>query len=83
MIELAKTIRKKDWQGDTFAVRRTLEPKKAFINVLKNLQLLAEAEKAKLEIDRMDGPGIEQMVFSLYDIERAVVSRGIQIPDAK
>ena len=38
---------------------RTLQ--KAFINTLKDPQRLAEAEKAKLEIDPVDGPGIEKM----------------------
>jgi hypothetical protein len=56
---------------------------KAFISALKDPQLLAEAEKAKLEIDPIDGPGIEKMVNGLYDIEPAVVSRVKQILDAK
>ena len=60
---------------------RTLQ--KAFISVLKDPQLVAEAEKAKLEIDPIDGPGIEKMVNGLYEIEPAIVSRVKQILYAK
>ena len=60
---------------------RTLQ--KAFIATLKDPQFLAEAEKAKLEIDLIDGPGIEKMVNGLYEIEPAVVSRVKQILEAK
>lgn len=56
---------------------------KAFIAALKDPQLLAEAEKAKLEIDPIDGPGIEKMVHGLYEIEPAVVSRVKQILEGK
>ena len=56
---------------------------KAFIATLKDPQLMAEAEKAKLEIDPIDGPGIEKMVNGLYEIEPAVVSRVKQILEAK
>ena len=60
---------------------RTLQ--KAFISVLKDPQLLAEAEKAKLEIEPIDAPGIEKMVNGLYEIEPAVVSRVKQILESK
>ena len=60
---------------------RTLQ--KAFIDTLKDPQLLAEAEKAKLEIDPVDGPGIEKMVQGLYEIEPAVVNRIKQLLQAK
>jgi hypothetical protein len=56
---------------------------KAFIDTLKDPQLLAEAEKAKLEIDPIDGPGIEKMVNGLYEIEPAIISRVKQILQAK
>jgi hypothetical protein len=56
---------------------------KAFIATLKDPQFLAEAEKAKLEIEPIDGPGIEKMVNGLYEIEPAVVSRVKQILEAK
>src|SRR3970282_412264 len=38
---------------------------KAFINTLKDSQFLAEAEKAKLEIEPGDGTGIQKMVNGL------------------
>ena len=60
---------------------RTLQ--KAFISTLKDPQLMAEAEKAKLEIEPIDGPGIEKMVNGLYEIEPAVISRVKQILEAK
>jgi hypothetical protein len=56
---------------------------KAFSATLKDPQFLAEAEKAKLEIDPIDGPGIEKMVNGLYEIEPAIVSRVKQILEAK
>lgn len=60
---------------------RTLQ--KAFILALKDPQLLAEAEKAKLEIDPIDGAGIEKMVKGLYEIEPAVLNRVKQLLQAK
>jgi hypothetical protein len=60
---------------------RTLQ--RAFINTLKDSQLLAEAEKAKLEIDPVDGPGIEKMVNGLYEIEPAIVKRVKQLLESK
>jgi hypothetical protein len=56
---------------------------KAFISTLKDAQFLAEAEKAKLEIDPIDGPGIEKMVNGLYEIEPAVVNRVKQLLESK
>jgi hypothetical protein len=56
---------------------------KAFIDTLKDPQLLAEAEKAKLEIDPIDGPGIEKMVKGLYEIEPAIIDRVKQILQSK
>ena len=56
---------------------------KAFIDTLKDPQLLAEAEKAKLEIDPIDGPGIEKMVNGLYEIEPAIMTRVKQILESK
>ena len=51
--------------------------------VTAEAQFLAEAEKAKPEIDPIDGAGIEKMVNGLYEIEPAVVSRVKQIVEAK
>ena len=55
------------------ASARTLQ--KAFISTLKDPQFLAEADKSKLEIGPIDGPGIEKMVNGLHEIEPAVLSR--------
>ena len=52
-------------------------------SVLKDPQLVAEAEKAKLAIDPIDGPGIEKMVNGLYEIEPGIVSRVKQILESK
>ena len=60
---------------------RTLQ--QAFTATLKDTQFLAEAEKAKLEIDPVDGPGIEKMVHGLYEIEPAIVNRVKQLLTAK
>jgi hypothetical protein len=60
---------------------RTLQ--KAFIATLKDSQFLAEAEKTKLEIDPVDGPGIEKMVSGLYEIEPAIVNRVKQLLASK
>ena len=56
---------------------------KAFISTLKDPQFLAEADKSKLEIGPIDGPGIEKMVNGLYEIEPAVLSRVKQILESK
>ncbi|HWO41944.1 MAG TPA: tripartite tricarboxylate transporter substrate-binding protein [Candidatus Eisenbacteria bacterium] len=55
----------------------------AFTGTMKNPQFLAEAEKAKLEIDPADGPGIEKMVQSLYAIEPAIINRVKQLLTSK
>ena len=60
---------------------RTLQ--KAFIATLKDVQFLAEAEKAKLEIDPIDGPAVERMVTGLYEIDSAIIKRVKQILEAK
>jgi hypothetical protein len=50
---------------------------------MKDAQFLAEAEKAKLEIDPIDGSAVEKMVQGLYDIEPAVIARVKQILEGK
>jgi tripartite-type tricarboxylate transporter receptor subunit TctC len=60
---------------------RTLQS--AFVSALKDPQLLAEAQKANLDIAPIDGPGIEKMVQGLYELEPAVVSRVKQILEGK
>jgi tripartite-type tricarboxylate transporter receptor subunit TctC len=48
---------------------------KAFVNTLKDPDLLAEANKAKLDIEVVDGPTIAKKLRSLYDLEPAVVAK--------
>lgn len=55
----------------------------AFMNSLKDPQLLGEAQKAKLEIDPVDGPGIEKMVNGLYEIDAAVLNRVKELLESK
>ncbi len=52
---------------------------KAFVDALKDPQLLAEAGKAKLEIDPLDGTGVEKMVNGLYEIDPAILNRVKQL----
>ena len=56
---------------------------KAFMDTMKDPQFLAEAEKAKLEIDPVDGPGIEKMVNGLYEIDPAIMKRVKQLLESK
>jgi tripartite-type tricarboxylate transporter receptor subunit TctC len=56
---------------------------KAFMETLKDPQFRAEAEKAKLEIEPIDGPGIEKMVKGLYEIEPTIINRVKQILESK
>jgi tripartite-type tricarboxylate transporter receptor subunit TctC len=63
--------------------QRTRLLQKAFTDTLRDPQLLAEAEKAKLEIDPVDGAGIEKMVKGLYGLEPAIISRVKQVLQAK
>jgi tripartite-type tricarboxylate transporter receptor subunit TctC len=55
----------------------------AFVSALKDPQLIAEAQKANLDIAPVDGPGIEKMVHGLYDLDPAVVGRVKQILESK
>jgi len=48
---------------------------KAFMDTLKDPQLVVEAEKAKLEINPLDGPGIEKVVNGLFEMDSATVNR--------
>lgn len=60
---------------------RTLQT--AFISALKDPQLIAEAQKANLDIAPIDGPGIEKMVHGLYELDPALVSRVKQLLESK
>jgi len=44
-------------------------------DTLKDREFLAEAEKAKLEIDPVTGEQIEKSVAGLFDLEPALVAR--------
>jgi tripartite-type tricarboxylate transporter receptor subunit TctC len=56
---------------------------KAFMDTMNDPQFRAEAQKAKLEIDAVDGPAVEKMVSGLYAIEPAVISRVKQILESR
>jgi tripartite-type tricarboxylate transporter receptor subunit TctC len=56
---------------------------RAFIDTLKDPQLVAEADKAKLEISPVDGPGVEKMVNGLYEIDSGVVNQIKQLLASK
>jgi hypothetical protein len=53
------------------------------MDTLKDPQFLAEAKKAKLEIEPVDGAGIEKMVNGLYAIDPAVINRVKHILQSK
>jgi tripartite-type tricarboxylate transporter receptor subunit TctC len=48
---------------------------KAFVQTLKDKEFLAEATKAKLDIDVIDGPTFTKTVASLYDAKPATVAK--------
>jgi tripartite-type tricarboxylate transporter receptor subunit TctC len=48
---------------------------KAFVQTLKDKEFLAEATKAKLDIDVIDGPMFTKTVASLYEAKPATVAR--------
>ncbi|MEX0802299.1 MAG: tripartite tricarboxylate transporter substrate-binding protein [Candidatus Binatia bacterium] len=48
---------------------------KAFVNTLKDPELLAEAKKSKLDIEVIDGPAIAKKLGALYDLQPAVVAK--------
>jgi tripartite-type tricarboxylate transporter receptor subunit TctC len=60
---------------------RTLQ--QAFMSALRDPQLVAEADKAKLEISPLDGTAVEKMVHGLYAIEPNIVKRVKQILESK
>ncbi len=64
-------------------VERVRVLQKAFMDTLKDPQLLAEADKAKLEINPLDGAGIEKVVNGLFDIDPAIVNRVKQLLGSK
>lgn len=48
---------------------------KAFIETLRDRRLLAEAEKADLEIDPIDGPTVQRAYQGLYELDVATVRK--------
>lgn len=48
---------------------------KAFMDTLRDPELLAEAKKSKLEIDPMDGPTATKVFASLYEIDSALLEK--------
>ena len=48
---------------------------KAFVNTLKDPELLAEAKKSKLDIEVIDGPTIAKKLGQLYELQPAVIAK--------
>jgi tripartite-type tricarboxylate transporter receptor subunit TctC len=48
---------------------------RAFVNTLKDPELLAEAKKSKLDIELIDGPTITKKLGQLYELQPAVIAK--------
>jgi tripartite-type tricarboxylate transporter receptor subunit TctC len=48
---------------------------KAFVDTLKDAELLAEAKKSKLDIEVIDGPTIAKKLGQLYELQPAVIAK--------
>ena len=48
---------------------------KAFVDTLKDAEFLAEAKKAKLDIEVINGPTIAKKLGSLYELQPPVVAK--------
>jgi len=48
---------------------------KAFVDTLKDPELLAEAKKSKLDIEVIDGPTIARKLGQLYELQPAVIAK--------
>jgi tripartite-type tricarboxylate transporter receptor subunit TctC len=48
---------------------------KAFVNTLKDPELLAEAKKSKLDIEVIDGPAITKKFGALFDLQPATIAK--------
>jgi hypothetical protein len=55
---------------------------KAFLDALKDPELLAEAKKSDLDIDPIDGPTTAKIFAGLYEIDPAMVEtlKAILVP---
>jgi tripartite-type tricarboxylate transporter receptor subunit TctC len=49
--------------------------RKAFMDTMKDPEFLADTQKAKLDLDPIDGPEIERQVRELFKIEPALVAK--------
>ena len=47
----------------------------AFMDTLRDPELLAEAKKSKLEINPLDGPTIKKLIANLFKMDPALISR--------
>ena len=54
-----------------------------FIRTLKDSRLATEVEKANLEIEPIDGAGVERSLNRLYEMEPAVVCRVKPVLESK
>lgn len=54
---------------------RVLLLRKAFVNTLKDPELLAEAEKARLDINPVEGAELERMIHDLFKLEPSLVTK--------
>ena len=54
---------------------RVLILRKAFIDTMKDAEFLADAKKAKLDLDPDDGAGLERNVKQIFDLEPALVTK--------
>jgi hypothetical protein len=48
---------------------------RAFVETLKDPELLAEAKKSKLDIEVIDGPTITKKLGQLYELQPAVIAK--------
>jgi tripartite-type tricarboxylate transporter receptor subunit TctC len=58
---------------------RVLLLRKAFVDTMKDPELLAEAKNAKLDINPDDGEGLERNVKAIFDLEPALGAKLKQI----
>jgi hypothetical protein len=48
---------------------------RAFVDTLKDPELLAEAKKSKLDIELIDGPTIAKKLGRLYELQPDVIAK--------
>ncbi len=47
----------------------------AFMRTMKDLEFMAEAEKAKMSLDPVSGEELEKLVLGIFNVDRAMVSK--------